>query len=157
MLMTMTAPMVVHLEDSPEDRYLLAQALDETHADAQIVTAENAVQFYRMMRTLRTLPQLVVVDLNLPIIAGHQVLRELKRDPAWGSVPVVVLSSSSREPDIAEAKRHGASAYFVKPQRYEGYLEIAKQVHGLLARRRSTTASPASDGPRGFGGWRLAS
>lgn len=157
MLHSMGAPTVVHLEDNPDDRYLLAQALDESQAEAHVVTAENAVQFFRMMRTLRPLPQLVVVDLNLPIIAGHQVLREIRQDPVWASVPVVVLSSSSLEPDILEARRQGAAAYFVKPSRYEGYLDIARQVRSLIACRRSERSLKPEAPESPIGCYRLAS
>ena len=124
-----TEVLVVHLEDNPGDRDLLALALREVGANVRVIAAENAVQLYNLMRLMSTSPpHLVVVDLNLPLIKGHTVIRDLKSDPYWRKVPAVVLTSSLLESDKRDCEQLGVDAYLLKPQRYEEYLEIAKSL-----------------------------
>src|SRR5205807_873412 len=60
-------------------------------------------------------PDLIILDWNLPDLHGRAVLSEIKAHPASRATPVLVLSSSSHEPDILEAYRMGAAAYLVRP------------------------------------------
>ncbi len=137
---------ILHVEDNESDRQLLATALTELGVKATVIAAENAVQAYNHMRTLRTnLPQLVVIDLNLPIIRGQQVLKDFKGDPYWQKVPAVVLSSSQQQKDIDECLAAGAKAYVVKPVVYEDYLAIAKQMLQVVAKARASSSVTNKD------------
>ncbi len=144
----MSDVLVIHLDDNPDDRALLVSALAEAGIAARVVPAENAVQTYAYMRLMKHAPpDLVVIDLNLPVIKGQTVLRDLKCDPEWKSVPAVVLSSSDLDKDIEECLGLGAEAYFVKPARYEGYLDIAGKLREHLRKRRRATTSSESSPP----------
>ncbi len=69
-------------------------------------------------------PGVILLDLNLPKVAGLDVLRELKADPRTRNIPVVVLTVSDRDRDVAECRRLGAEAYIVKPVGFQNFSEV---------------------------------
>lgn len=69
---------------------------------------------------------LVYLDLNLPKLSGHEVLAEMKADPAIKRIPVVVLTTSNARPDIESAYDNHAAAFITKPLDMEGFMEIAR-------------------------------
>jgi CheY-like chemotaxis protein len=76
-------PLIVHVEDNPGDAMLVEEALAEAGIEVEVVLAVNAVELYRLMRSLTTKPDLVIIDLNLPVIPGHRVLQEIRHDREW--------------------------------------------------------------------------
>ena len=70
-----------------------------------------------------TVPDLILLDLNLPKIDGREVLREIRARPRYQHLPVIVLSTSSAQHDIDLTYRLGATAYVVKPTAFSGYQE----------------------------------
>src|SRR5260370_36375776 len=73
-------------------------------------------------------PKIILLDLNLPKVDGLEVLRRLKADARTRSLPVVVLTSSREEPDVAAAYRLGASSYIVKPVDFEAFARAVSDV-----------------------------
>jgi two-component system, response regulator len=69
-------------------------------------------------------PQLILLDLGLPKIDGLEVLRRIKADPRTNQIPVIVLTASNRDRDIAASKRLGAEAYIVKPVDFQNLSEV---------------------------------
>lgn len=70
----------------------------------------------------------VLLDLNLPKISGLEVLRRMKSDKRTSKIPVVVLTSSQQDRDIAECRRLGAQTYLVKPVRFENFSKVTPQL-----------------------------
>lgn len=73
-------------------------------------------------------PQLVLLDLRLPKISGHEVLRKIKSDPELVSVPTVVLSTSEAEHDIRQAYQNHANSYLVKPFDFPKFAEMMRSL-----------------------------
>jgi two-component system, chemotaxis family, response regulator Rcp1 len=73
-------------------------------------------------------PDLILLDLNLPGLNGHQVLDRIKSDPRLRILPVIVLTTSSREEDVVETYRAGANTYIPKPPEYAGYCSVISAV-----------------------------
>jgi len=71
-------------------------------------------------------PDLVLLDLRLPRVDGFEVLRRMKASESMSHIPVVVLSTSEAEGDIAAAYRTGACSYLVKPTEFEAYIELIR-------------------------------
>jgi CheY-like chemotaxis protein len=78
-------------------------------------------------------PALVLLDLKMPRLNGLQVLREIKSDPTLKSVPVVVLTSSREERDLAAAYQLGVNAYVVKPIKFQEFVAAMKAVGAFWA------------------------
>ncbi len=74
------------------------------------------------------LPSLVLLDLKMPGIDGFEVLRRLKSEPGLKRLPVIILTSSKEEGDLALGYDLGANSYLVKPVSFEGFLDVVKQV-----------------------------
>ncbi len=79
-------------------------------------------------RRLYPLPDLVLLDLKMPGIDGHEVLRRVKNEPVLKRLPVIILTSSKEEADRALSYDNGANSYLVKPVSFEGFLNVVKQV-----------------------------
>jgi len=81
-------------------------------------------------------PNLVLLDLNIPRINGREVLRIMKHDDLLKDIPVVVVSSSNRQEDIAYARQSGASAYISKSGGFEKLNEALSTVHQFASKVR---------------------
>lgn len=79
-------------------------------------------------RDLHPLPDLILLDLKMPVIDGHEVLRQIKQVEGLKRIPVVILSSSKEEGDRALGYDNGANSYLVKPVSFEGFLDVVQQV-----------------------------
>lgn len=78
-------------------------------------------------------PVLVLTDMMLPHVDGQELIRRIRADPAWGAVPIVVLTSKTREEDAVQALDAGATDYVQKPFRPE---ELLARVRRCLRPRR---------------------
>lgn len=74
------------------------------------------------------MPSLVLLDLKLRKLGGLDILRQLQQAGTVNAVPIIVLSSSSRDDDIEKAYRYGANSYLVKPARFRDFCKLAEQI-----------------------------
>lgn len=118
------------------DIELMRTAFQETHLDHVIHVASGGRQALDYLlgtgqfadRQAHPLPDLILLDLNMPVIDGHEVLRQIKKIELLKRIPVVVLSSSSEVSDLALCYDNGANSYLVKPVSFEGFLEAVKHI-----------------------------
>jgi chemotaxis family two-component system response regulator Rcp1 len=111
---------ILLVEDNPADVRLTIEALEEERVTGRMHVArdgEEALAFLRREDPHRAAPRpaMVLLDLNLPRKNGMEVLEELKRDPELGTIPVVVLTTSTARSDILRSYELHANAYVVKP------------------------------------------
>lgn len=125
----------VHLliiEDNPGDVRLLEEAFTELRANVHIEVAKDGAEgiqiVARASQTKEGAPDLILLDLNLPKINGHDVLSKIKSDPRTRHIPVIVLTSSRAEADVHRAYQSHANAYLRKPSTLEGLLDTARDV-----------------------------
>ena len=118
--MTKSKTEILIVDDNPADIDLttevLAQSRHHFHVNAVSDGAE-AISFLRRQGKYgrAPVPELVVLDLNLPHKDGRQVLREVKRDPALSKIPVVIFTTSPVGADVARSYELGANCYLKKP------------------------------------------
>lgn len=125
----------VHLliiEDNPGDVRLLEEAFGELRANVKIQVARDGAEGIAVVassaQTKDGSPDLILLDLNLPKISGHDVLVKLKSDPHTRHIPVIILTSSRAESDVKRAYQSHANAYLRKPSTLEGLLNTARDV-----------------------------
>lgn len=112
---------VLLVEDDPGDAGLVRAAFADGRFSCHLDHVVDGVEALRRLRAAlngeagATLPDLVLLDLNMPKKTGHEVLAELKADSILKDLPVVVLTTSDAERDIAAAYHAGASGYVTKP------------------------------------------
>ena len=89
---------------------------------------EEALAFIKRWEAGEPLPIFILLDLGLPKVSGLDVLRELKKNPVSARIPVIVLTTSGEDRDIAEAYGLGCNSYIVKPVEFNKFMEVAAQV-----------------------------
>jgi len=73
-------------------------------------------------------PDLILLDLNLPRMSGHEVLKNIKESRAYRTIPIVVLSSSADPEDIRKAYSHYANCYITKPVEFKGFIRAVRSI-----------------------------
>jgi CheY-like chemotaxis protein len=140
---------VLVIEDNLGDFHLLEESFEEQGIPAKLHLASNAVQAFSFLGrqggfAAVPVPDLILLDLNLPVIHGAKILDVIRTTKEWSHLPVVVLSSSTLKRDQEQAAMHGVEAYLVKPSHFDGYLELARTIGDTCrrlaqrSRRRST-------------------
>jgi two-component system response regulator len=132
----MSEKTILLVEDNPDDVELTIRALKKNNiANAIDVVrdGEEALDYLAATdkyanRQPADLSQVVLLDLKLPKIGGIEVLRALRADPRTKLLPVVVLTSSSEEPDIITGYQLGANSYMRKPVNFVDFLEAVRQL-----------------------------
>ena len=127
-------PVLLIVEDSAEDAEAMRRAFTRAGIpDGRVIhcAAVEEVNDYLERRGEfadrgdLTLPRLMILDLNMPGLDGKAMLRRIKGDERWRTMPVVVLTSSTRTSDVEECYRLGANSYIGKPSTWEETVELA--------------------------------
>jgi CheY-like chemotaxis protein len=116
------------VEDNAADVVLMQAALQEAGVDHQLSVAGDGEQALSALRADGGLPDLVLLDLNMPRKDGREVLAEVKADPALLEVPVIVLTTSQSPSDVSFAYRNHANAYVRKPNGLDELISVARAI-----------------------------
>jgi CheY-like chemotaxis protein len=124
---------ILLVEDNPGDVRLTREALKEAKFRNKVQVVGDGVEALAYLRqqgqysgAMR--PHLIMLDLNLPRMDGREVLAAIKKDADLRRIPVVVLSSSEAETDIARAYELHANAYVTKPVDIDHFLQVVKAI-----------------------------
>jgi CheY-like chemotaxis protein len=138
---------VLLAEDNDDDILMIEEGFAETGLLRVAHVAHNGNealdQLHSLSRSAR-LPGLVLLDINMPLRNGFEVMEAMKLDPTLRHIPVVVLTSSSREADIVRAYASGACSYLNKPMGYDRLLTVVEEFAGYWGR---VCRVPSSRGP----------
>lgn len=115
---------VLLVDDNPSDLELAMIAFEEQGSDTHITTCNDGQKALAYLRDPSVpLPDVVVLDLNMPMMGGLAVLEAIRCDPHMQTLPVVILSTSSDPQDVQAAYRLFASSYLVKQQHFADFME----------------------------------
>jgi CheY-like chemotaxis protein len=128
--------MILLVEDNPDDAALTLRALKKNNITNKIVVARDGVEAIDYLfgtgmhkgRDTNLQPEVVLLDLKLPKMDGFEVLARLRADERTKLLPVVILTSSKEEQDIAHGYGLGANSYIRKPVDFEQFLEAVRQL-----------------------------
>ena len=127
---------ILLVEDNDNDTLLVIQALKNAHLTNRIFAVRDGAAALDFLfctgefahRRINDQPQVVLLDINLPKIDGLEVLRRIKADLRTRSIPVVVLTSSKHDINIAICKRLGVQSYIVKPVDFQNFSAASLQL-----------------------------
>ncbi len=126
---------ILLVEDNPEDIVIAERALSKAHVEEKselfiVRDGQEALDFLRRQGSHRDAPRpdLILLDLKLPKVNGHEVLAEIKQDESLRRIPVIVLTVSEREEDMVKAYDSGASGYITKPPRTADFAKVIETV-----------------------------
>ena len=120
---------ILLVEDNTNDVLLAMEALKNANITNRVFVVRDGAAALDFLfctgqfayRRVHDHPQIILLDLNLPKIDGLEVLRRIKADPRTRTIPVIVMTSSKADRDIAAAKRLGAETYIVKPVGFQNF------------------------------------
>jgi chemotaxis family two-component system response regulator Rcp1 len=120
---------ILLVEDNPNDVEITRRALEKGHARNELTVARDGQEaldiLFGCQNGHNPKPDLILLDLNLPRVDGREVLAKVKADPTLRRIPVVVLTVSTREEDIALCYDLGVNTFISKPARFEDFIVIA--------------------------------
>jgi len=126
---------VLLAEDSAKDVELTLAALQDSHLVNEVVVARDGAEAWEYLSCTGAhanrppvAPAVVLLDLKMPKLDGHEVLRRMRADPNLRTVPVVILTSSREERDIAQSYDFGVNAYVVKPVAFSEFISAVKNL-----------------------------
>jgi CheY-like chemotaxis protein len=120
---------ILLVEDDPGDVVIAQEALRAGHLASDLTVVRDGVDaLARLREEGRALPDLVLLDLNLPRLSGHEVLAQMKGDPSLRRIPVVVLSTSTVAEDVRRSYDLGAAAHVAKPVDFDRFALVVKQI-----------------------------
>lgn len=130
-----TLKRILLVEDDAKDVELTLRALDEHHLANEVEVVRDGVDALDYMYRRGAFvgrpegsPVVILLDLKMPRTDGVQVVRQLKADPVMRAIPIVILSSSREDRDLAECYGLGVNAYVVKPVRFTEFVDAVKHI-----------------------------
>jgi two-component system response regulator len=145
---------ILLVEDNPRDAELTLRALKRHNLANHLVWVKDGAEALDLVfgtsadsdAPISQAPKLILLDLKLPKVDGHDVLRRLKRDPRTRAIPVVVLTSSREETDLLRAYETGTNSFIVKPVDFDDFVDTVRQLgfYWLLLNQSPASAQPPS-------------
>lgn len=126
--------MILLVEDNPNDELLTVRALKKCGFDRGLVVARDGAEALDYLfatgrdggREAAGVPRVILLDLKLPKVDGFDVLRRVREDERTRHIPIVVLSSSIEERDLAASYELGANSYVRKPVNFDSFVEAMR-------------------------------
>lgn len=127
---------VLLVDDDEEDRWATKKAFEKSRLRNKLFAVENGAEALDFLlnrgsfkdKEAYPLPDLVLLDLNMPVMDGREVLRHIKKDPKLLRIPVVVMTTSKQEEDILKSYDLGVNSYVTKPISMDHLLEVVREL-----------------------------
>jgi CheY-like chemotaxis protein len=138
----MPPSIILYAEDEENDIFFFEQALQNAgslHTLKAVADGQQALDYLEGKdpfadRSRHPLPAIVVLDINMPKKSGFEVLEWIRQQPRFKSLPVLILTSSSLQEDMAKARLLGVDDYFLKPSDPRKLIHFAQSFEQVLAR-----------------------
>ena len=124
------SPTVFIADDNPADQELIQLAFAEAGMQAEFIAASDGLTAIELLKTV--VPNLILLDIKMPLADGFEVLRWLRGDERLCKVPVIIMSSSSAASDRQRAIDFGALRFWSKPTKFEDTIAFAASLESVL-------------------------
>lgn len=126
---------VLMADDDAEDCMLATEAFAESGAEGTFSCVSDGIELMQYLRDphlaergVPGLPNLILLDLNMPRKDGREALIEIKSEPTLQDIPVVILTTSEEQKDIAFTMKAGAKSFITKPETFDRWVELMKSL-----------------------------
>jgi chemotaxis family two-component system response regulator Rcp1 len=119
---------ILLVEDSLADVELTLDALGDAKVANQVTVIRDGAAALEHLRATSDAPDLVILDLNLPRLTGHEVLAAMRADQSLRRLPVAVLTTSSAESDVEKTYDLGANCFLTKPVDVEQFIHVVQSI-----------------------------
>ena len=122
---------ILLIEDNEGDILLTKEAFEESKIANRIQTIKDgraAIDYFESMTDQQQFPNLVLLDINLPKISGHDVLSFMRQSERFKGIPVVMLSTSSAEKDILQSYQNNVNCYITKPIDIDEFINAIRKI-----------------------------
>ena len=128
----MDQKIILLADDDSDDTEMFREALADTADNIVCHFAVNGRELLDKLEKLNEKPQLIFLDLNMPVMDGWQCLKMLKTDPRHQHIPVIMISTSSHQREMDMAIDQGALCYFVKPYNFKDLKQMLQTITANL-------------------------
>lgn len=115
-------------DDDDDDVFFFRQAISEMNVACHVESFQNGSLLLDHLSSSKTLPSLIILDLNMPRMNGFEVLEKLKEDERLKPIPAYILTTSQNESDIKKCTELGSDGFYTKPLEYSGYTTIIENI-----------------------------
>lgn len=119
---------ILVIEDDLDDQFLIAEAFQSSNHPCELTFAVNGKQALDLIERKASQPDLVLLDLNMPVMNGFEVLARLKAESMLPRVPVIVLTTASDTVSIGKSYDLGAYSFIVKPKTFPQLQALTRQL-----------------------------
>jgi two-component system, response regulator len=127
---------ILLVEDNPDDELMTKIAFQKSHIKNELRVVKDGEEALEYLfctgryssRDSKDTPQVVLLDLKIPKVDGHQVLKKIRSDTRTKLLPVIILTSSKEEKDLVEGYSSGANSYIVKPVDTQQFMDCIVQL-----------------------------
>jgi CheY-like chemotaxis protein len=127
-------------DDDEDDTSLFQEALGQVPTDTRLDVAENGMELMNILKGLTAKPDLIFLDMNMPVKNGLECLTEIRNSQSYKDIPVVILSTSIADYLLQSAYQAGANLYIQKPNSFSGLIDI---INKCLSEKETLTESVA--------------
>jgi signal transduction histidine kinase len=135
---------ILLVEDTPSDVRLTQEALRRSNLNYELLVVNDGVEatdhLFKLKELGSKLPDIILLDLNMPRKNGHEVLNEIKNDVVLRQIPVILLTVSEREEDVQEALKQRMNYYVAKPVNTDKLSSLIRSIHDLQTKAMDTQA-----------------
>ena len=130
---------IVLIEDNKGDIFLTREAFDEIGVPYSLRVLTDGEKAHHFLHTVaegreRPVPDLILLDINLPKLDGHELLAFIKRHEQLQHIPVVMFTTSSAEKDVAKAYKNQVNCYITKPAEAEEFIRVLQEIEQFWSR-----------------------
>ncbi len=130
---------VLLVEDSPADQVIVQRAFEDGRVDCTLLLADNGAIALDMLQSnppytdkkKYPCPDLLLLDINMPVMDGRQTLRRIRENPVLCHLPVIMLTTSARDKDVIDSYRLGVNAYLTKPVDEKAFAKAVIQLENF--------------------------
>lgn len=119
---------ILLIEDDAIEVMKFNRVLKTLHLNHKIVEANNGEEALSILKDKEIIPDIIILDLNMPKINGIEFLGILKQDEVLRYIPSIILTTSNNHRDVMECYKIGIAGYLLKPLKYEDYVDRVKKL-----------------------------